>query len=103
MSDETYELANDDLDTLIEALEAWEQKDLSGEIMGHVIDSMLTRRGDGPMPQSVAEERQREKAERESAKKFRKERSILLRAKLLMIRDRRRSQHMVDEALRPHV
>ncbi len=54
------------------------------------------------MPQSVAEERQREKAERESAKKFRKERSILLRAKLLMIRDRRRSQHMVDEVLRPH-
>lgn len=96
--DWTPELADDDLDTLMEALEAREVKDLSGEIMVDLVDSMLS--GRGPKPPQVIEARERERHDKEAAKKLRKERSVLLRAKLLTIRDRRRAERMTTEALR---
>lgn len=99
MTDWTPELADDDLDTLMDALEAWESKDLSGEIMGSMFDSLFTSKA-GPMPANIVADRAREQRERESAKRLRKERSVLLRAKLLMIRDRRCAEHMMHDALR---
>lgn len=93
------ELADDDLDTLIEALEAWESKDIAGDMMVTLFDSVLTQKH-GEMPPQVAKERYTENLRREAAKKLRKERSVMLRAKLLTIRDRRRAQRMTDDALR---
>lgn len=97
MTDWMPELGDDDLDVLMDALEAWESKDLSGEIMGSVLDSMLTRRE--PMPPEVMMQRQLDKDQKERDKRTRKERSVMLRAKLLTIRDRRRAERMVEGAL----
>src|ERR1700738_4742882 len=92
------ELGDDDLDVLMEALEAWEAKDVSGDIMVAVIDGMMSR-SHGPMPPDIAEKRRVDKLNAERDKRTRKERSVLLRAKLLTIRDRRRADHMVEGAL----
>jgi hypothetical protein len=100
VSDSLPELADDDLETLIEALEAWEVKDLSGELMTSLMDSMLTDRR-GPMPPEARMERERDKQKSQVEKRMRKERSVLLRAKLLTIRDRRRAETMVRDSLRP--
>lgn len=94
------ELADDDLDTLIEALEAWEHKDAAGDIMTTLIGSMLTRKHGDEMGAMVAAERAKEAESAETKKRLRKERSVILRAKLLMLRDRRQAQHMSDSVLR---
>jgi hypothetical protein len=79
------ELTDHDLATLAEALQAWESKDLATEIMGYVIDWFLARSGREASPERATEI---EQLEREKA--VRKERSVVLRAKLLTLRDRRR-------------
>lgn len=98
MSDPIPELADDDLDVLMEALEAWEVKDQFGDAMTNIVGSMIARRD--PIARARMEhERAVDKRNAEHAKRMRKERSVLLRAKLLQIRDRRRAEHLTDEAL----
>ena len=85
------ELNRSDLDVLIEAVEAWESSGALGELMGEMVAAI-----GGPKDGSEREEwlRKREveritKQEAKAAeKRIRKERSILLRAKLIAIRDR---------------
>lgn len=94
MADWLPELHDDDLGTLIEALEAWESKDDSGEIIGELFESILAGRD----PQAKAQfeaVRNADKQKRVRAKANRKERSVLLRAKLLTLRDRRRVERVV--------
>jgi len=89
MNDWLPELTDDDLNALFEALEAWESKDFGGEIMGELLAATMFR-GD-PATRADFDRSQREdKQKRERAKALRKERSVLLRAKLLTLRDRRR-------------
>jgi len=97
-ADTLPELADDDLDVLLEALEAWESKDVAGDMMTDILDSVLTRQHGG-MPLNVAADRERDKLKKAQAKKWRKERSVLLRAKLIQIRDRRRAEHLTRDAL----
>ena len=81
------ELTEQELTLLIEATEAWENKDSGQEIMFSLLDSMVTDK----MPPEKKAEVERERLERrrkaEADKKIRKERSIMLRAKLLQMRD----------------
>lgn len=93
------ELGDDDLDVLMEALEAWESKDLFGNAMGDMLEDLLTRKV-GPMEPEAVMQRRMQKERQEHDKRSRKERSVLLRAKLITLRDRRRAEHMVDGALR---
>lgn len=76
-------LSRQDLDALIEAVEAWENKDDAGNIVESLMLSSM-RIGDIP---GIKEEASRKAANRQAEKKIRKERSIILRAKLLQIRD----------------
>jgi hypothetical protein len=93
------ELTDDDLDVLVEALEAWESKDVAGEMLGDVVESMLTR-GDPVAVAKIRDQRQRDKYDRERARTARKERSVLLRAKLLTLRDRRRVEQTISRTAR---
>lgn len=89
MTDWPPELGDDDLATLIEALEAWEHKDDSSEMFGDILDVIMDEKN----PQkraAVQEARAAQKLEMKRKKDSRKERSVLLRAKLLTLRDRRR-------------
>lgn len=85
------DLDRSDLDTLIEAVEAWESKDAFGELMGVVFEAIA-----GPRDRYEREawltkraaEREARSRDLEDTRRVRKERSVLLRAKLIAIRDR---------------
>lgn len=86
------ELTEDDLNTLVEALEAWEHKDAAGEIMADIFAMAMMGRGDPASPRMLEAlaEQERAQLKRERMKANRKERSVILRAKLLQIRNGRR-------------
>lgn len=76
----------DDIDCLMDALEVWETKGETGELMADIFGSMLVK--DDPIAKAKIEAdrvERRQKHERE--KRRRKERSIVLRAKLITMRD----------------
>jgi hypothetical protein len=92
------EFADDDIEVLMEALEAWEVKDAAATITTHVLDNMLARRlGHAPAATMKSDAEVRQLAR---DKRWRKERSLLLRAKLLQIRDRRHAESLTEDALR---
>lgn len=73
-----------DLDILFEAVEKWEQDDMSAEVIGMMFESMAP-------PEAQAKikiEREERDRKRFAAKKQRKERGVLLRAKLLTLKDK---------------
>lgn len=83
-------LTRDDLNIMIEAVEAWESKGLVGEMI------TMMAEGIGGPPPGVSVEAYREQLDRKrkardaaaaSEKKLCKEQSILLRAKLIALRD----------------
>ena len=85
-----------ELDVLVDALETWEHKESMGMLMDSIFSSMLTK--DAP-PEMVAEikrkdEEDRQKYERE--KRERKEISLMLRAKLVGIKQELLLQSAVD-------
>ena len=80
----------DDLNTLIDALKAWENKDLSGQIMADVIGFLTIKKGD-PGYAEYETERLRIKADQDRAQASRRERSVILQAKLLDIRNNLRT------------
>lgn len=82
-------LSDDDLETLIDALQVWESKGAMGEMMGDLFGAILMK-DSSPEKAKYETERQtaRDKAKRETA--VRKERSIILQAKILSIRNDRR-------------
>ena len=86
-------LTNKEIDTLIDALTAWESKDLAGNLIGCLFSAMLTK--DDPVAKEKArirEEAETQKSEREKAE--RKEQSLLLKAKLIQIKQ----SNLVNEA-----
>lgn len=93
-------ISGDDLDTLIEALEAWEHKDTAGEMLGDVMEAMITR-GDPETKAKLKADGDERKRTRERERASRKERSIILRAKLLAIRNNRRievvAHHLTEQ------
>ena len=86
-------LTNKEIDTLIDALTAWETKDMAGNLIGSLFSAMLTK--DDPIAKEKARVREEEEAakyEREKAE--RKEQSLLLKAKLVQIKQ----SNLVSEA-----
>ncbi len=78
-------LTNKEVDVLIDALTAWESKDLAGDLMSSLFTSILTK--DDPESKAkmeAKEEERRLKSERETRE--RKEQSMLLKAKLIQIK-----------------
>lgn len=97
MTDWLPELSDDDLATLMEALEAWEDKDASSEMFGDVMEMIVTPQ-DPDAKVQLRESRERDKITRRQQKAVRKERSVLLRAKLLTLRNGRRVDRVVGSA-----
>lgn len=84
-------LTREDLDVLIEATEAWESKDSFGDLFEGVLTAMIGPREDGPEREAWLRKQEALRADKnvaaEQAKRVRKERSIILRAKLIQMRD----------------
>jgi hypothetical protein len=96
---EELTLTGDEIGTLMEALKAWEEKDLAGDMMLDVLDLTL-RDKHGEVPADYQRSKDERKVERERAKQQRKEQSVLLQAKLIQMRDRARVDAFADSALR---
>ena len=84
-----------DLDVLFEAVEVWEKEDKGPGIMGALLGGML---GD-KSPESAARfeieiKAKQDKADRE--RQQRKERGVMLRAKLITLRDQEMASQFVD-------
>jgi hypothetical protein len=76
-----------DLQVLIEALDAWINKDAGGDLMGDLLTAMVTK--DGSMENPKVEQ---EKAKRRRAKEQRAETAIFIKAKLLFIKKEREQE-----------
>jgi hypothetical protein len=81
------QLTRQDLDDLIDAVEAWENSGDAGEMAADLMGAMLCRGDDPKMKAEVERATFERKRELKAKKRIRKERSIMLRAKLLQIRD----------------
>lgn len=91
-------LTKQDLDVLIDAVEAWERKEKNEGHLSDLVEAMLCR------SKEEQEALQRDQAVRKlkqaDASKIKKERSIVLRAKLLSIRDTLVAGQVFDNAVR---
>ncbi len=90
-------LTMDDLDLLIEAVESWESKDATNEIMDALVTSLLVKKDDPSYDKVMAEQAER-KDIAAVEKRRRKERSVLLRAKLIGLLDSARANRLISEA-----
>ncbi len=82
-------LDRSDIETLLEALPAWESKDTSGEMVGSLMESLMLGGREVPPDVKAKMKADREARERE-AKQTRQQRheiSIQLQAKLLSMRN----------------
>lgn len=95
MTDWLLEITDDDIADLVDALAEWEHKGQFGEMMGDLMTSVITK-GDARVEADINARRATERAKYQRESAIRKERSVILRAKLLMIRNRRR----VDDVAR---
>lgn len=90
-------LTRQDLDTLIEAVEAWEREDAFGDMMGDMLTSLVCR--DDPIAKAkIEEERAKQKIERDQKRTTKKERGIMLRAKLIQLRDSADADRLLADA-----
>lgn len=81
-----FDLTKSDLNVLIEAMDSWESKHLPGMMMETILGGLLPK--DDPI--AVAKYKAEAEARRrkdEDERRVRQERSILLKAKLIQLRD----------------
>lgn len=88
----TTDFTMDDLYLLMEALEAWEQKDVAGQMMADLIGVIS-----GDDKESEENRREERWAKYASDNRVRKERSILLRAKIVQYLDTKRAELLSAE------
>lgn len=86
MSD--LDLTPQKIDTLMDALKAWESKDEMGALVGEIFVSMLSDKLSSEEKAKHAATKATEKQKQAEAKRIRMETSILLQAKLIQIRTR---------------
>lgn len=78
-------LTRQEIDVLIEALDSWECKDFAGEMVAMIFGSAIPKGSEARKEYEGVARGEMEKRKAEA--KIRKERSILLKAKLIQLRD----------------
>ena len=89
------ELTKQDADVLIEAVDAWVSKDMGALLMTDMMDAMLSKEEDKAAMEARRENRN---AESNKNRKRREERAIVLKAKLLKLRDSITAETTLAEA-----
>ncbi len=82
------ELTKDEYNILIEATDCWVSKDFGEGLVGSLMTGMMSKDASPEIVQKMKEKDKEERLERESKKQVRKERAIILKAKLLKLRDK---------------
>lgn len=90
-------LSSKEIDILIEALESWENKDFGSQVMAGMMRTMLLPKDVSPEIKAEWEEKERLQDEKyEIEKRQRKEVSLLLKAKLIMIKRDSSIEHLME-------
>ena len=84
-----------DLDVLFEAVEAWEREDKGPGLMGALLTGMVGENAPGEKSQMERSMEQKQK-EADRERKVRKERGVILRAKLIALRDKADAASFAD-------
>ena len=77
-------LTEQEIDILIEALDAWEGRDFTTAVADTIFTSLLP---EGEVRDNFVEEREARKEERDLKRKSDAEKSILIKAKLIQMKD----------------
>ena len=81
-------LTNREIDILIEGVDEWVNKGWTDGLMGGLFTALLSDKMDEKAKADMKAKEQAEEAKRNEAKAIRKEHGIMLKAKLLMMKDR---------------
>lgn len=77
---------DDEIQVLMDALDAWEEKEATDEMLATMLTfAMATDAADAA---NIMRERKAKKAPVQDSRRLRKERSVLLKAKLIQLRDK---------------
>jgi len=80
---DTNTLTSEDLDILIEGLDAWISKGFAGEMMGDILGSILIKEGDNPEGYAkMKHEREMKVQKRKQEERVRTRQATILKAKL---------------------
>jgi hypothetical protein len=85
-SDMKTGITKQDFTLLLEAIEVWEKEDTGPPIMAHVMVGMLNR-GDQDAQDRIESLMNKRQAAADAERRMRKERGVMLRAKLITLRD----------------
>lgn len=94
---QNMELTLDELKVLQESLDAWVSAGDSGEILAGLMGAMLVPKDSPNYDEFVAEEKAR-KVRLLDEKRSKKERAILIQAKLIQLMDQKRAEALVASA-----
>lgn len=81
------ELTRNELDILIESVDHWVEKDMVGGLLDGLLLSMIGKDAPEQSRRQMEMDRSAKEEERKAQKRLRKEQAIILKAKLLSIRD----------------
>jgi len=81
------DLSKDDYNILIEALDSWVKRDFSGKMFGDIMTAVLFK-GDEEGMAKIKEEREAEKAKQKEQEKRDEEIAVLLKSKLILMRNK---------------
>jgi hypothetical protein len=87
-------LTTQDLNDLIDAVELWERKGEEGKMLGLMLAGLMVK-DDAGRERLLADDKAREQKE-ERSRRQRKDRGILLRAKLIQLRDSNEAEAFLD-------
>jgi hypothetical protein len=86
MTNTQTDLTHEDMTILIEAVDEWVSKGLTGEMMGDIFGAMLLDKSDPEQKAKWEQEREMKRLAQQVEKEQRKETATLLKAKLIMLR-----------------
>ena len=93
------ELDQSDINTLMEAVTAWETKDVTDEMMCDMIGTMLTEKG--PERDEFKQRQIEHKEKMKEKRRIVSERAVVLKAKLLRMRDSLSAAKLLETARIP--
>lgn len=85
---EKVQFSEEELNNMVEALDAWENKDTAGEMMNTIFSSLFDDKLSPEGREKMRQREEEEKRKREEARRMRKEQGIIMKAKLIQLKNK---------------
>lgn len=96
----TFELTESDYELLLEAVKCWESKDSNSAVMGEMLGVMFGR-GKDKSDDEYKREMEQRMSKAEKAGQMKAERGVILRAKLIQLRNSLAADKILETAANP--